>query len=114
MLDDNSLLGEAITAAYTDRNKFVAEEGRTVTRRMGFEHAVRNILPFDRTAYTTLVNYEGVVMPEVSKRMKASDLKRSKILSGVVDALVRTEVNASGELHDVTKQCDTKKDSTNE
>lgn len=111
VLDDISLLDEAITSAYEDNNAFEQQVEGTVARRMEVERLVRQTMPFDRTTYTTLVNYEAVVMVEVSKRMKASELNGSRILSGVVDSLVRSGVNAAGDVPDIIKQCDERKDS---
>lgn len=69
---------------------------------------------FELVTFSTLVNYEAHFMAEVSKRMKNTELNGYRILSGVVDALVRTGVNGPEELPNIRNECDVKKDCAGE
>lgn len=74
VLDDVSLLDEAIKAASDDPHVFTSQYEKTVLLRKEVEHNVRASMPFDRVTYSTLVNYEAHVVAEVSKRMKATEV----------------------------------------
>lgn len=110
VLDEVSLLDDAIKEASSNFTELVAERDRTEHRRKEMERIVRNVMPFDRVTYSTLANYEASVLAEVSKRMQATEPHVSRILTNVVDVLVRTGVSGPGDLPDIITACDEKRE----
>lgn len=64
---------------------------------------MRQAIPFDRTTYVTMANYEAFVVGEVANRLKSSSMNGSELLSGVIQSLKRDGVTVPGILHTSSK-----------
>lgn len=101
VLDEVSVLNEALMFASREISAFQASRDDINLRRKEIERLVRVAMPFDRTTYTTMATYEAFVIEEVSKSIKCTDMNGSELLTGVIESLQRDGVITPGGLPEV-------------
>lgn len=109
VLDQISMLNETVTAACTDPAAFTQGVESLEYKRKQIELLVRQAMPFDRTTYVTVANYEAFILEQVSRRLQSTTLNGSALLEGVIQSLKHDGVTAPGMLPKVISDLDGKK-----